>query len=104
VDANSYPNPFSLKEKIESVGSVSSLHLFGKNNEFKFNIQKGEMNNALFAKSPSETWFYQIKGNLSLNIGDSVLHLADGESYVLPPNLEYHISRDSNSVGIVLSL
>jgi hypothetical protein len=106
VDAKSYPDPFLLKNWVKQAGEVPVRTLFGENTEFAFKIYSGQLQNKEFDASSSETWFYQLQGRLSLSIGNrsESFKLEAGESYVLPPNFKYTVTRDEASIGLVMMI
>lgn len=56
---------------------------------------------------PYEEWFYQIKGNMHINVitpeGPKTVHVREGESYLLPGNTPHSPQRpEEGSVGLVV--
>jgi len=56
---------------------------------------------------PYEEWFYQIKGNMHVNVvtpdGPQTVHIKEGETWLLPANLPHSPQRpEEGSIGLVV--
>jgi 3-hydroxyanthranilate 3,4-dioxygenase len=60
-----------------------------------------------FHVDPYEEWFYQLKGNIHVNVmtpdGPRAVHIREGETWLLPGNLPHSPQRpEAGSVGLVI--
>ncbi|WP_084958738.1 3-hydroxyanthranilate 3,4-dioxygenase [Thermoactinospora rubra] len=55
---------------------------------------------------PYEELFYQIKGNMHLNVitpeGPDTVHIREGQMWLLPANMPHSPQREADSVGLVI--
>ncbi|AHH20975.1 putative 3-hydroxyanthranilate 3,4-dioxygenase [Nocardia nova SH22a] len=60
-----------------------------------------------FHVDPYEEWFYQIKGDIHVNVmtaeGEQTVHIREGETWLLPGNLPHSPQRPQDgSIGLVI--
>ena len=60
-----------------------------------------------FHVDPYEEWFYQVRGNMHVNVVEdgtpNTVHIREGEVWLLPGNLPHSPQRpEAGSVGIVI--
>lgn len=60
-----------------------------------------------FHVDPYEEWFYQVKGNMHVNVqtpdGPQTVHIREGEVWLLPGDLPHSPQRpETQSIGIVI--
>ena len=59
-----------------------------------------------FHVDPYEEWFYQLKGNMVLKVGDNGnfydVPIKEGEVFLLPPHVRHSPQRPAGSIGLVV--
>jgi 3-hydroxyanthranilate 3,4-dioxygenase len=76
-------------------------------NDFIIQVVGGPNQRTDFHVDPYEEWFYQIKGNMHVNVqtpeGPQTVHVREGEVWLLPGDLPHSPQRpEAGSVGIVI--
>ena len=75
--------------------------------DFIIQVVGGPNQRTDFHVDPYEEWFYQIKGNMHVNVqtpdGPQTVHVREGEVWLLPGNLPHSPQRpETGSIGIVI--
>lgn len=106
------PEPFNFNQWIEDNKSVlkppvSNKELYPGNDDFIVQVVGGPNQRTDFHFEPYPEWFYQIKGNMHVNImEDGKLRRVDikeGDSWMLPGNTPHSPQRpEEGSIGLVV--
>lgn len=75
--------------------------------DFVIMIVGGPNERTDFHVDPYEEWFYQVKGNMHVNVmtpdGPQTVHIREGETWLLPGYLPHSPQRpEAGSVGLVI--
>jgi len=75
--------------------------------DFIVQIVGGPNQRTDYHQEPYEEWFYQVKGDMHVNLmteeGPRTVHIREGESWLLPGNLPHSPQRpDAGSIGLVI--
>ncbi|MCU1637323.1 MAG: 3-hydroxyanthranilate 3,4-dioxygenase [Cryobacterium sp.] len=75
--------------------------------DFIIQVVGGPNQRTDFHVDPYEEWFYQIKGNMHVNVqtpdGPQTVHVREGEVWLLPGNVPHSPQRpEAGSIGIVI--
>ncbi|WP_394618513.1 3-hydroxyanthranilate 3,4-dioxygenase [Lentzea sp. JNUCC 0626] len=75
--------------------------------DFIVQIVGGPNSRTDFHHEPYEEWFYQIKGDMHVNVmtkeGPETVHIHEGETWLLPGNTPHSPQRpDPDSIGLVI--
>lgn len=75
--------------------------------DFLVQIVGGPNQRTDFHVDPYEEWFYQIKGNIHVNLmvqgTPQTVHLREGETWLLPSNIPHSPQRpEEGSIGLVI--
>ncbi|MFF5989283.1 3-hydroxyanthranilate 3,4-dioxygenase [Prauserella flavalba] len=86
---------------------VGNKQLFPGSQDFIVMVVGGPNARTDFHVDPYEEFFYQIRGNIHVDIvtenGVEPVHIREGEMWVLPPNVPHSPQRpEAGSVGIVI--
>jgi 3-hydroxyanthranilate 3,4-dioxygenase len=86
---------------------VGNKQLFPTGADFIVMVVGGPNQRTDFHVDPYEEFFYQIKGNMHLNVmtpdGPDTVHIREGQMWVLPGNLPHSPQRpEVGSVGLVV--
>ncbi|GGL86222.1 3-hydroxyanthranilate 3,4-dioxygenase [Streptomyces anthocyanicus] len=76
-------------------------------NDFIVQIVGGPNQRTDFHQEPYEEWFYQVKGDMHVNVmtedGPRTVHIKEGQAWLLPGNVPHSPQRpDPESVGLVI--
>lgn len=75
--------------------------------DFIIQVVGGPNQRTDFHVDPYEEWFYQVKGNMHVDLqtpdGPETVHIREGEVWLLPGNLPHSPQRpEAGSIGIVI--
>lgn len=75
--------------------------------DFIIQVVGGPNQRTDFHLDPYEEWFYQVKGNMHVNVqtpdGPKTVNIGEGEVWLLPGNLPHSPQRpEAGSIGIVI--
>jgi 3-hydroxyanthranilate 3,4-dioxygenase len=87
--------PVNNKQMWEQTGDFIVMVVGGPNQRHDFHVD------------PYEEWFYQVKGNMHVNVvtadGPRPVHIREGEMWLLPGNTPHSPQRpEPGSIGIVV--
>ncbi|MFC4374260.1 3-hydroxyanthranilate 3,4-dioxygenase [Nocardia halotolerans] len=76
-------------------------------NDFIVQVVGGPNQRTDFHLDPYEEWFYQLKGDMHVNVmtddGPETVHINEGETWLLPGNLPHSPQRpQADSIGLVI--
>ncbi|MEF9915540.1 3-hydroxyanthranilate 3,4-dioxygenase [Streptomyces sp. P5-A9] len=76
-------------------------------NDFIVQIVGGPNQRTDFHQEPYEEWFYQVKGDMHVNLmtedGPRTVHIKEGQAWLLPGNVPHSPQRpDPESLGLVI--
>jgi 3-hydroxyanthranilate 3,4-dioxygenase len=86
---------------------VGNKQLFTNASDFIVMVVGGPNQRTDYHVDPYEEFFYQIKGNMHLNVmtpdGPDTIHIKEGDMWVLPGNMPHSPQRpEEGSVGLVV--
>ncbi|MEU7897214.1 3-hydroxyanthranilate 3,4-dioxygenase [Nonomuraea sp. NPDC049152] len=85
---------------------VGNKVVFEKADDFIVMVVGGPNQRTDFHIDPFEELFFQIKGNMRLNVmtpdGPDTVHIREGQMWLLPGNLPHSPQREADSVGLVI--
>jgi len=102
------PAPFSLTSFIEehksSLSRGEEVNLFPNHPDKEFSIKLiGGKSQQQRQQIKDETWLYQLKGDIEVEVQGKKEALKEGECGIIPPNIVYSVYRSEDSIGMVLS-
>lgn len=86
---------------------VNNKQMFDPINDFIVQVVGGPNQRTDFHFDPYEEWFYQLKGNMHVNVmtenGPERIDVKEGEMWLLPGNIYHSPQRpEAGSIGIVI--
>ncbi|MGW4469879.1 3-hydroxyanthranilate 3,4-dioxygenase [Nonomuraea sp. NPDC004354] len=85
---------------------VGNKVVFEQADDFIVMVVGGPNQRTDFHVDPYEELFFQIKGNMHLNVmtpeGPDTVHIREGQMWLLPGNLPHSPQREADSVGLVI--
>jgi 3-hydroxyanthranilate 3,4-dioxygenase len=86
---------------------VNNKQMFPTGSDFIVMVVGGPNQRTDFHVDPYEEFFYQVKGNMHINVvteeGPGTVHIREGEMWVLPGNTPHSPQRpEPGSIGVVL--
>lgn len=86
---------------------VGNKQLFTSSEDFIVMVVGGPNQRTDFHIDPYEEFFYQIKGNMHVNLmtpdGPQTVHIREGEMWMLPANMPHSPQRpEPGSIGLVI--
>ncbi|MFI6600789.1 3-hydroxyanthranilate 3,4-dioxygenase [Nonomuraea sp. NPDC050536] len=85
---------------------VGNKLVFEDGKDFIVMVVGGPNQRTDFHVDPYEELFFQIRGNMHLNVmtpeGPDAIHIREGQMFLLPGNLPHSPQREANSVGLVV--
>ncbi|WP_214318412.1 3-hydroxyanthranilate 3,4-dioxygenase [Nonomuraea sediminis] len=85
---------------------VGNKVVFEDGKDFIVMVVGGPNQRTDFHVDPYEELFFQIRGNMHLNVmtpeGPDTIHIREGQMFLLPGNLPHSPQREANSVGLVV--
>ncbi|NUR87936.1 MAG: 3-hydroxyanthranilate 3,4-dioxygenase [Nonomuraea sp.] len=85
---------------------VGNKVIFEQAEDFIVMVVGGPNQRTDFHVDPYEELFFQIKGNMHLNVmtpeGPDTIHIREGQMFLLPGNLPHSPQREADSVGLVV--
>ncbi|GAA4049978.1 3-hydroxyanthranilate 3,4-dioxygenase [Nonomuraea soli] len=85
---------------------VANKVVFDRADDFIVMVVGGPNQRTDFHIDPYEELFYQIKGNMHLNVmtpeGPQRIDIREGQMWLLPGNLPHSPQREADSVGLVI--
>jgi 3-hydroxyanthranilate 3,4-dioxygenase len=85
---------------------VGNKQLFPTGSDFIVMVVGGPNQRTDFHVDPYEEFFYQIKGNMHLNVitpdGPDTVRIGEGSMWLLPGNMPHSPQREAGSIGIVV--
>ena len=102
--------PFNFKKWIDEhrhlLKPPVGNQLVWKDQEFIVMVVGGPNSRTDFHIDESEEFFYQLEGDIQLHVlvdgKRDVVHIREGEIFLLPPNVPHSPQRPPNTVGLVL--
>ncbi|MFI9552465.1 3-hydroxyanthranilate 3,4-dioxygenase [Nonomuraea endophytica] len=85
---------------------VGNKVVFEEAGDFIVMVVGGPNQRTDFHVDPYEELFFQIRGNMRLNVmtpdGPDTVHIREGQMWLLPAGLPHSPQREANSVGLVV--
>lgn len=86
---------------------VNNQQMYPANGDFIVQVVGGPNQRLDFHVDPYEEWFYQVRGNMHVNVMDDgepkTIHIREGETWLMPGNLPHSPQRpEEGSIGIVI--
>ncbi|MFD1934606.1 3-hydroxyanthranilate 3,4-dioxygenase [Nonomuraea mangrovi] len=85
---------------------VGNKVVFEQADDFIVMVVGGPNQRTDFHIDPFEELFFQVKGNMRLNVmtpeGPETVHIREGQMWLLPGNLPHSPQREADSVGLVI--
>ncbi|MEU4323771.1 3-hydroxyanthranilate 3,4-dioxygenase [Nonomuraea dietziae] len=85
---------------------VGNKVVFEQADDFIVMVVGGPNQRTDFHVDPYEELFFQIKGNMRLNVmtpeGPDTVHIREGQMWLLPGNMPHSPQREADSVGLVI--
>ncbi len=86
---------------------VNNKQLYTDAEDFIVMVVGGPNQRTDYHVDPYEEWFYQVRGNMHVNVIDegkpTAVHIREGETWLLPANLPHSPQRpEAGSIGIVI--
>ncbi|MCX4538239.1 3-hydroxyanthranilate 3,4-dioxygenase [Streptomyces sp. NBC_01669] len=86
---------------------VNNKQMWERTGDFIVQVVGGPNERTDYHVDPYEEWFYQVKGDMYVNLmtdeGAKTIHIREGEMWLLPGNQPHSPQRpESGSVGIVI--
>ncbi|MFI6820067.1 3-hydroxyanthranilate 3,4-dioxygenase [Micromonospora sp. NPDC050187] len=86
---------------------VNNKQMFPTGDDFIVQVVGGPNQRTDFHVDPYEEFFYQVKGNMHVNLmtedGPRTVHIREGQMWVLPGNIPHSPQRpEAGSIGVVI--
>lgn len=114
INPTTHPAPFSLPQYIATHAAslrppVSNKLLWGGSAcEYQIQIVGGPNRRTDYHIESGEEWFYQLKGDMTLQVVNDGRHtdirIPEGHSFLLPPHIPHSPQRFDDTIGLVVEL
>ncbi|WP_028926534.1 3-hydroxyanthranilate 3,4-dioxygenase [Pseudonocardia acaciae] len=86
---------------------VNNKQVWVRTGDFIVQVVGGPNQRTDFHVDPYEEWFYQVKGNMHVNLmtsdGPRTMHINEGDMWLLPRNVPHSPQRpEPGSIGVVI--
>ena len=86
---------------------VNNKQMWERTGDFIVQVVGGPNQRTDYHVDPYEEWFYQVKGNMRVELmtedGPKTVHIGEGEMWLLPRNIPHSPQRpEPGSIGIVI--
>lgn len=86
---------------------VNNKQMWRRTGDFIVQVVGGPNQRTDFHVDPYEEWFYQVKGNMHVNLmtgdGPRTVHVREGDMWLLPRNVPHSPQRpEAGSIGVVI--
>ncbi|TDD41255.1 3-hydroxyanthranilate 3,4-dioxygenase [Saccharopolyspora elongata] len=96
-----------IKEHEHLLKPPVNNHTMALGKDFIVQVVGGPNQRTDYHFDPYEEWFYQVKGDMHVNVmtegGKETVHIREGETWLLPGNVPHSPQRpDPDSIGLVI--